>query len=170
MPKLLAVSDLHVAYPENRAIVAGLRPQTDRDWLLLAGDVGELMPDIEWALSTLSGRFSRVIWTPGNHELWTHGSDPVQLRGEARYDHLVTLCRGLGISTPEDPYPVWDGPGGAVTIAPLFLLYDYTFLPDGATTKAQGLEYAYQSGIVCSDEAMLHPDPYPRGKPGAGRG
>jgi hypothetical protein len=74
---------------------------------------------------------------------------------------LVALCRDLGISTPEDPYPVWEGPGGTATIAPLFLLYDYTFLPDGAATKAQGLAYAYQSGIVCSDEAMLHPDPYP---------
>jgi 3',5'-cyclic AMP phosphodiesterase CpdA len=161
MPRLLAVSDLHVAYPENRAIVSGLRPQTDGDWLLLAGDVGELLPDIEWALRALSGRFARVIWAPGNHDLWTHPSDPVQLRGERRYQHLVTLCRGLGISTPEDPYPVWEGAGGAVTIAPLFLLYDYTFLPEGAATKAQGLAYAYQSGIVCSDEAMLHPDPYP---------
>lgn len=161
MPKLLAVSDLHVAYPENRAIVEGLRPQTDRDWLLLAGDVGELLPDIEWALRTLSERFVRVIWAPGNHELWTHHSDPVQLRGESRYQHLVALCRSLGITTSEDPYLVWEGPGGPVTIAPLFLLYDYTFLPDGATTKAQGLAQAYQSGVVCSDEAMLHPDPYP---------
>jgi hypothetical protein len=32
---------------------------------------------------------------------------------------------------------VWRGPGGPVTIAPLFLLYDYTFLPDGATNKEQ---------------------------------
>jgi hypothetical protein len=73
----------------------------------------------------------------------------------------VDLCRGLGILTPEDPYPVWHGPQGAVTIAPLFLLYDYSFLPDGAWTKEQGLERAYQAGIVCTDEAMLHPDPYP---------
>ena len=27
-PRLLAVSDLHVGYPENRAVVEGLRPAT----------------------------------------------------------------------------------------------------------------------------------------------
>ena len=160
-PRLLALSDLHVAFPENRKIVEGLRPESDGDWLLLAGDVGELSPDIEWALRTLSERFATVVWAPGNHELWTHREDPVRLRGEERYLFLVDLCRGLGILTPEDPYPVWQGPGGPVTIAPLFLLYDYTFLPDGALTKAQGLARAYETGIVCSDEALLHPDPYP---------
>jgi predicted phosphodiesterase len=159
--RLLALSDLHVGYRENRKIVEELRPGSDGDWLLLAGDVGELYPDIEWALGVLAGRFSTVVWTPGNHELWTHGEDPVRLRGEERYLALVELCRGLGIRTPEDPYPVWAGPEGAVTIAPLFLLYDYTFLPDGALTKEQGLAVAYETGIVCSDEVMLHPDPYP---------
>ena len=101
------------------------------------------------------------MWTPGNHELWTRPKDPVPLRGEERYLALVELCRSLGIVTPEDPYPVWDGPGGPVTIAPVFLLYDYTFRPDGALTKEQGLTLAYDKGIICRDEAVLHPDPYP---------
>jgi len=160
-PRLLALSDLHVAFPENRKIVEDLRPESAADWLLLAGDVGELAADVEWVLRTLSERFETVIWAPGNHELWTHHEDPVQLRGEERYQHLVQMCRGLGVVTPEDPYKVWDGPGGAVTIAPLFLLYDYTFRPDGAQTKEEGLAQAYETGIVCSDERMLHPDPYP---------
>ena len=160
-PRLLALSDLHVAHPENRKLVEDLRPDRDGDWLLLAGDVGELYPDIEWALRTLSDRFAKVVWTPGNHELWTRRKDPVQLRGEERYLSLVELCRGLGVITPEDPYPVWPGPPGPVTIAPLFLLYDYTFRPDGALTKEQGLALAYQTGIVCTDEALLYPDPYP---------
>jgi 3',5'-cyclic AMP phosphodiesterase CpdA len=160
MPRLLALSDLHVAFPENRKIVEDIRPESAGDWLLVAGDVGELSTDVEWALRTLSARFAKVVWAPGNHELWTHRDDPVQLRGQERYQHLVELCRGLGVLTPEDPYPVWDGPEGTVTIVPLFLLYDYTFLPDGALTKEQGLARAYETGIVCSDEVMLHPDPY----------
>jgi Calcineurin-like phosphoesterase len=93
--------------------------------------------------------------------LWTRRADPVQLRGEERYLYLVEMCRRLGVITPEDPYPVWAGPGGAVTIAPVFVLYDYSFRPDGALTKEQGLEIAYDTGIVCTDEALLHPDPYP---------
>jgi predicted phosphodiesterase len=157
----MALSDLHVGYRENRELISELRPESSGDWLLLAGDVGEFSADIEWALRTLSERFARVVWAPGNHDLWTHRDDPLQLRGVERYQHLVALCRSLGVLTPEDPYQVWDGPGGPVTIAPVFLLYDYTFLPDGAATKEQGLAKAYQTGVVCTDEFFLHPDPYP---------
>ena len=84
-PRLLALSDLHVAHPQNREIVAGMTPGNDDDWLLLAGDVGELYPDIEWALRTLADKYATVVWTPGNHELWTRRQDPVDLRGEQRY-------------------------------------------------------------------------------------
>ena len=53
--------------------------------------------------------------------------------------------------------PVWHGPGGPATVAPVFLLYDYTFRPDGALTKEQGLTMAYEKGIVSRDEALLTP-------------
>ena len=158
---LLALSDLHVGFPENRRIVEDLRPLSASDWLLVPGDVGERFADIEWALRVLSERFATVVWAPGNHDLWTSRRDPVRLRGEERYRRLVEACRGLGVITPEDPYPVWPGPDGPVLIAPLFLLYDYTFRPDGARTKEEALTVAYRSGVVCTDEALLHPDPYP---------
>jgi 3',5'-cyclic AMP phosphodiesterase CpdA len=158
---LLAISDLHVGYEENRAIVEALRPRADGDWLLVAGDVAETVADIRWALATLRSRFGTVVWAPGNHELWTPRDDPVQLRGEQRYRHLVQLCRELDVITPEDPYPVWRGPGGPVVVAPLFVLYDYTFRPPGATTQAEALAAAYEAGVVCTDEMLLHPDPYP---------
>ncbi|MFD7537821.1 metallophosphoesterase family protein [Streptomyces sp. NPDC059819] len=159
--RLLAISDLHVAHQENRAIVEGLRPTSDDDWLLVAGDVGELSEDIEWALSLLSRRFAQVVWAPGNHELWTTSQDPLRLRGQERYEALVALCRGLGVLTPEDPYAVWRGPGGPVTVAPLFVLYDYSFRVPGATTKERSLALAEANGIVCTDEFFLHPDPHP---------
>jgi 3',5'-cyclic AMP phosphodiesterase CpdA len=158
---LFAISDLHVGHEENRRIVEDLRPESDADWLLVAGDVGEFAADIEWALRTLSERFATVVWAPGNHELWTPPQDPVQLRGEARYHHLVGLCRELGVVTPEDPYPLWHGEGGPVAIVPLFLLYDYTYFPAGTATKEEALARAYDAGVVCTDEFLLHPDPYP---------
>ena len=44
----------------------------------------------------------------------------------------------------------------------MFGLYDYTFRPDGALTKEQGLARAYEKGIVWSDSSvLLHPDPHP---------
>lgn len=159
-PRLLAVSDLHVRYPDNRTIVEGLRPTSDGDWLIVAGDVAEQVDDIAWALGLLRERFATVIWVPGNHELWTRAQDPVPLRGEERYRHLVDVVRGLGVLTPEDPFPVWDGPGGPATVAPLFVLYDYTFLPDGATTAEEGMAAAVAAGVVCTDEHFLHPDPF----------
>jgi len=150
-----------VGFGENRKIVTGMYPESASDWLIVAGDVGEFMADVEWALGTLSERFATVVWVPGNHDLWTHRRDPVRLRGEERYLRLVEWCRGLGVVTPEDPYPVWDGAGGPVRIVPLFLLYDYSFLPSGATTKAEGLARAYETGVISTDERYLHPDPYP---------
>ncbi|MEU8134753.1 metallophosphoesterase family protein [Streptodolium elevatio] len=170
-PALYAVSDVHTAIPSNFAIVEGIHPRNEGDWLIVAGDVAERPDDIAKTLGLFTDRFAQVLWTPGNHELWSSepddadaaatGTDPDTLRGEARYRHLVELCRELGVHTPEDPYPVWTGAGGPVTIAPLFVLYDYTFLPPGTTTREEALAAAYRAGVVCTDEFVLHPDPYP---------
>ncbi|TDB82351.1 metallophosphoesterase [Micromonospora sp. KC721] len=157
---LLAISDLHVGYAQNRALVEALRPSSPQDWLIVAGDVADSVADVEWALGLLAGRFAKVLWAPGNHELWTPRGDPVTLRGEARYAHLVRRCRALGVLTPEDEYPVWRGPGGPALVAPLFLLYDYSWRPEGLD-RAAALAEAYRTGIVCTDEMLLHPDPYP---------
>lgn len=158
---LLAVSDLHTALRDNKSRVDAVRPRTPGDWLLVAGDVAELTTDIETTLRTLADRFARVVWAPGNHELWTVGADPVQLRGEKRYRYLVDMCRAMGVVTPEDPYPVWEGPGGPLTVAPLFLLYDYSFRTPTASTREESLAQAEEAGIVCTDEFVLDPEPHP---------
>jgi 3',5'-cyclic AMP phosphodiesterase CpdA len=161
--RLLAISDLHVGYDANREIVERMRPEHDGDWLVVAGDVGERFDDILWALSTLKRHFAEVVWLPGNHELWTHPGDPVTLRGEARYRRLVEAVGALGVTTPEDPYRIWEGPEGPVAVCPLFLLYDYTWRDGtpGATTKAEALARSDELGVVCTDEMLLHPDPLP---------
>ncbi|HEV3071939.1 MAG TPA: metallophosphoesterase [Solirubrobacteraceae bacterium] len=158
---LFAVSDLHIGHPENRRIVEQLQPRSQADWLIVCGDVSEAVDDVEWALSLLGERFANVIWTPGNHELWTLPDDGPHLRGSQRYRYLIDACRRLGVITPEDPYPVWEGGGGPALIAPLFLLYDYTFGLNIAPTKAAALARAHHAGVVCSDEFLLHPAPYP---------
>jgi 3',5'-cyclic AMP phosphodiesterase CpdA len=171
--RLLAISDLHIGYPENRAHVDALAPGDPADWLIVAGDVGELFADIGFVLASLANRFAKVIWVPGNHELWTTAADPVQVRGVARYEALVKVCRRFGVLTPEDEFAVWDGAGGPVTVAPLFTLYDYSFTADGtapaAVTSAAGdadrrtaaIRGARAAGVAVHDEGRLHPDPYP---------
>lgn len=158
--RLFAVSDLHVTHPENRMLVERLRPGSDADWLIVGGDVSETIADVEWALGQLAERFAKVVWVPGNHELWTTPDEELKLRGERRYRHLVELCRRFGVLTPEDPYVVWQGEGGPLTIAPLFLLYDYSFGRNIAPTSERALALAHRAGVVCSDELLLHPDPY----------
>ena len=158
--ELLAVSDLHVTHPENRKIVQDMRPGCDADWLIVCGDVSETLAEVEWALGLLSERFAKVVWVPGNHDLWTSPGEDPRLRGEQRYRRLVDICGEHGVLTPEDPYAVWEGAGGPLTVAPLFLLYDYSFGRNIASTKEQALELAHRAGVVCSDEFLLHPDPY----------
>ncbi len=158
---VLAISDVHVGYAANREVLAQVRPQHDGDWLIVAGDVGERAEDILAALAEFAARFERVIWSPGNHELWTHPGDPLTLRGVERYEHLVDGCRQLGVLTPEDDFAVWPHGAEPITIAPLFLLYDYSFLPPGVDNQADALALAYRTGVVCTDEKFLHPDPYP---------
>jgi 3',5'-cyclic AMP phosphodiesterase CpdA len=159
-PILLATSDLHIGHPDNREIAESLRPTTDGDWLIVAGDVSERVDAVEATLRMLAGRFARVLWTPGNHELWATKDEAEHGRGVARYERLVEICRGLGVLTPEDPYPVWDAGAEPVVVAPLFLLYDYSFREPGQTLEA-ALAHAYETGLVFNDEHLLHPDPYP---------
>jgi 3',5'-cyclic AMP phosphodiesterase CpdA len=163
--KLYAISDLHIGFEPNRALWATL-PAHPEDWIILAGDLGETCAHLELALQIAVAKFARVFWVPGNHELWTlpATSDAAapgdQLRGQARYDRCVALCRAHGVVTPEDPYVVWPGDGPPCVVAPMFLLYDYSFRPDHVR-EVDALDWARETGIECTDEVLLHPDPYP---------
>jgi predicted phosphodiesterase len=154
---LLAISDLHTRFAENRAALADLNEHPD-DWLILGGDICETPQDLAQVLVIAKRRFARVCWVPGNHELWT--LTPEQPRGVAKYRQMIELCRSHGVDTPEDPYPVWEGPGGKHILALMFLLYDYSFKPPHVPLS-EAVEWASESGVVCTDEMLLHPDPYP---------
>lgn len=162
--KLWAIADLHLRYPETREVLDRDLASRPDDWLIVAGDVGETEEHLTFAFERLTRRFAQVIWVPGNHELWTTPTDPLAARGEARYGKLVEICRRHGVLTPEDPYPVWpDTPVDEppIRICPLFLLYDYSFHPDGAVGQKQAVAWAMEAEILASDEVLLAPDPYP---------
>jgi 3',5'-cyclic AMP phosphodiesterase CpdA len=157
-PSVLAISDLHLEHQKNRDLLDRVKPDDPGDWLVLAGDVANTVERVEEALTILSERFIRVIWVPGNHELHSYSDRP--LSAPRKYLSLVEVCRRLGVTTPEDEYPVWDGPGGPLLVVPLFLLYDYSFGVRIAQTPADALRLAYQAGVVCDDEFLLNPSPY----------
>jgi Calcineurin-like phosphoesterase len=155
--RLFAVSDLHVRAPGNRAFVEGLSAHPD-DWLILAGDVCEREDDLAFVFATLGPKFARLMWVPGNHELWNL---PGEVGDETtKYERLVALCRRHGVTCPEDPYPLWPGDGPRTVLAPLFLLYDYSFRPP-EITRENAIAWALEEKILCADEKYLHPRPYP---------
>ena len=156
--KLWAISDLHVGYDDNRRALQALPPHPD-DWLIVAGDTGETPAHLDFALRTLRPKFAQLVWTPGNHDLWTPTTWTAAQRGVSHYDRLVALCRRHGVLTPEDPYAKWPGDGPARAIVPVFTLFDYSFRPD-SVSREDAVEWAAQSGVRSADEDLLASDPY----------
>jgi 3',5'-cyclic AMP phosphodiesterase CpdA len=159
---LLAISDLHLGHHVNRKALDSIRARP-KDWLILAGDIGETEAQLADAFELLRRRFARLIWVPGNHELWTTDDapgSPQATRGAARYAALVALARSFGVVTPEDPYPIWPGNDRPIAVAPLFTLYDYSFRPDDIAS-ASVVEWGAADGIISADETLLDPAPYP---------
>lgn len=149
-PTLWAVSDLHAAVKANQAKIDLIQPRHEGDWLIVAGDVAEKFELIVNVMGVLAQRFEKVIWAPGNHELFS--SERSRYRGRDKYVALVQAMRELGVVTPEDPYPVFHG----ITVAPLFTLYDYSFRPRHLSVDA-ALKKARDNNILMTDEFAIRP-------------
>ncbi len=154
--KLLAISDLHLQYQKNQDLLRAITEHAD-DWLILAGDVGEGIKELAFAFECLKPKFAKLIWVPGNHELWTMPGEA--LRGEQKYQHLVNFCRNQGVITPEDEYLKVSFDEKPYFLVPTFTLYDYSFRPDTVAFK-DVINWAAEGDIVSADERVLHPNPY----------
>src|SRR5690625_2085574 len=119
---LWAVSDLHAAVKANNGRIDEIQPTNPSDWLIVAGDVAERTDLVLRVLHKLRTRFAKVIWVPGNHELFSRSTD--RYRGSEKYEELVEGCRDIDVLTPENHFAVIN----SVTLAPLFNLYIYSFL------------------------------------------
>ena len=147
---LWAVSDLHAAVKANKGRIDDIQPTNPSDWLIVAGDVAERTDLVLRVLHKLRTRFAKVIWVPGNHELFSRSTD--RYRGREKYDELVEGCRDIDVLTPEDPFAVFKG----VTIAPLFTLYDYSFRAPGSTVE-DAIAAAVDRQIMMTDEIAIAP-------------
>lgn len=148
---LWAVSDLHITSPGNRDVVDDLiQPQHPQDWLIVAGDIAERIDVVIETLRVLRDRFEKVIFTPGNHELYSRTQDT--FKGKDRFDALISACRSIGVLTPEDRYPIFAGH----TIVPMFTLYDHSWRAVGLTPQ-QAIDQAMDSGVVLTDHWTISP-------------
>src|SRR6185295_6126655 len=74
--RIFAVSDIHIDYDVNAKWIANLSmTEYQDDVLILAGDVTDTQRLLGWCLSTLAKRFWKVLFVPGNHELWVIRED-----------------------------------------------------------------------------------------------
>jgi 3',5'-cyclic AMP phosphodiesterase CpdA len=155
--KLWAIADLHLAAEVNRAGLMALPPRPD-DWLIVAGDVCESLDLFTEALGWLVSRFARIVWVPGNHELWLTDRGQAPRSSVAKYRALVDAARRLGVVTPEDKFIAWP-PTGDV-IVPLCTLYDYSFRPDDVAL-ADVVAWAAELRNVAADEHLISAAPFP---------
>jgi hypothetical protein len=153
--RLLAISDLHLAAPRNREALRAL-PACPEDWLIVAGDLCEAADLFAEALEWLAGRFARVVWVPGNHELWLSAGEAIPGGSRRKYARLVEIARRLGVVTPEDPFPVWP-PSGDIVV-PLLTLYDYSFRPDDVPL-CDVVSWAAELANVAADERLIDAGP-----------
>jgi predicted phosphodiesterase len=118
--RIFAISDLHVDYDVNAEWVAGLSSADYRDdVLILAGDVTDTLRLLEWCLSTLARRFKKVLFVPGNHDLWVT-RDARDRDSLQKFADVAAVVASSGVSM--QPFRERD-----VSIIPLLGWYDYSF-------------------------------------------
>jgi predicted phosphodiesterase len=116
--RVFAVSDLHLDFAANCRWLDDL-PQYPQDVLILAGDVSDSLQVLEWCFDRLSRRFLKVLFTPGNHDLWVVRDDTMP-DSYAKFRALRALGERLGIAF--SPFHC-----SGLSILPLHAWYDFSF-------------------------------------------
>lgn len=117
--RVYALSDLHADYPENMAWLRDLETADYcQDILILAGDVSDSLQVLEEVLAILVSRFGKVLFVPGNHELWVRDGD--HDCSLAKHRAINSLCHKLGVITEVLEYQ-------DLSLVPLLGWYDFSF-------------------------------------------
>mmetsp|Transcript_116101 Transcript_116101/g.300981 ORF Transcript_116101/g.300981 Transcript_116101/m.300981 type:complete len:487 (-) Transcript_116101:29-1489(-) len=108
-----AISDVHVERRENMKWLESL-PKFDRSTLLVAGDLGVSLRQVEQALRGFKAKFDHVFYCYGNHETWArpqNKEDQMAYSYQDSFEKLVALkklCQDLGVvTTPALIEGVW---------------------------------------------------------------
>lgn len=117
--KVLALSDVHVDYRQNKTWLFDLCEQDNSDnILILAGDLTHDLKLLNQCFHKLSRSFLCVAFVSGNHELWTfgkHNRDSLQ-----KFKSVNALAADHGVFTT--PFQV-----NGIEITPIVGWYDYSF-------------------------------------------
>jgi predicted phosphodiesterase len=132
--RIFALSDIHVDYDVNARWVSGLSAaEYQDDVLILAGDVTDTLPLLEWCLTTFARRFKKVLFVPGNHDLWVIRDDP-RKNSLQKFDDVCAAVESSGASMQAFRER-------GVSIIPLLGWYDYSFGTPGEELKSAWMDY-----------------------------
>lgn len=147
--RIFALSDIHIDYEVNARWIKNLSTaEYQDDVLILAGDVTDTLRLLEWCLGTLRKRFKKVMFVPGNHELWVirEGREKNSLQ---KFDDVCAVVESSGASMQ----PFRDR---GVSIIPLLTWYDYSFGEQSEELRAMWMDYRacrWPSGLTEKDVA-----------------
>jgi len=117
--RVFAVSDVHVDYQDNKKWLLGLSSVDYLDdVVILAGDLTDDLQLLEECFNDISAKFSKVLFVPGNHELWV--SRDRRFNSIEKYQQISELAISTGVSMTPTHF-------GTLSIVPLFSWYDFSF-------------------------------------------
>ena len=132
--RIFAVSDIHIDYDANAKWVEGLSAADYQDdVLILAGDVTDTGRLLAWCLGTLAKRFRKVLFVPGNHDLWVIRDDAWKTSLQ-KFDDVCDMVESSGASM--QPYRE-----RGVSIVPLLTWYDYSFGEPSEQLRSMWMDY-----------------------------
>lgn len=118
-PRVLALSDVHLDYPENQVRFEAIEGH-EQDTLLLPGDLTSELDRLAQALASARAKFADVFFVPGNHELWLTTDDFED--SLQKFHAILDLCAQLDVHTAPANVGATDGQPG-VSVVPLFSWY-----------------------------------------------
>lgn len=132
--RVFALSDIHVDYKENAKWVANLSVGEYRDdVLILAGDVSDTRRLLDWCLSTLVRRFKKVLFVPGNHDLWVIHDDR-EKDSLQKFDDVCAVVESSGASMETFRER-------GLSIIPLLAWYDHSFGEPSEELRSIWMDY-----------------------------
>lgn len=141
--RVFALSDIHIDYSVNARWIANLSAEDyTGDLLILAGDVTDILDSLEWCLKLLAARFHKVLFVPGNHDLWVL-RDRREKTSLQKFGEIATVAESAGVSMA--PLHSRD-----LSIYPLLGWYDYSFGEPSGVLKSAWMDYracVWPSGV-----------------------
>ena len=125
--RIFAISDLHIDYEQNKLWLFSLSEYDyKKDILIIAGDITDKLDLLAKSFKYLAGVFHKILYIPGNHELWVSRSNISS--SLEKYEHICKCADDHGIS--RDVCHL-----NEISIVPLLGWYDFSFGEPGEKIK-----------------------------------